>query len=81
MEITDFKQKVEAYLLDDPNNQDVKNIDLDTHLWDNGLVDSFRMVGLITFLEDLLDLEINIESNFITNFHTIGRMYNTVVPK
>jgi acyl carrier protein len=73
-----FKEKVEQFLLKDPKNQ-VSQVELDTHLWDTGLVDSFRMVELIMFLEDLLSKEININSNFTSNFHTIRKMYNALV--
>ena len=78
MEQVVFKQKVEAFLLQDPKNN-TGQIELDTHLWDNGLVDSFRMVELVMFLEDLLSREIDINSNFTSNFHTIRKMYNALV--
>lgn len=74
-----FKQKVEEYLRSDPKNKSAI-IELDTHLWDNGLVDSFRMVELVIFLEDLLNRDIDINSNFISNFHTIRKMYASLVP-
>jgi acyl carrier protein len=78
MEQIVFKQKVEAFLLQDPKNK-TGQIELDTHLWDNGLVDSFRMVELVMFLEDLLSREIDINSNFTSNFHTIRKMYTALV--
>jgi acyl carrier protein len=76
-----FKEKVEAFLLNDASNKELNLlfIDLDTNLWDKGLVDSFRIMELILFLEDFLGKEISVESNFISNFHTIGSMYNSLV--
>lgn len=74
-----FKQKVEEYLRRDPKNKSVQ-IELDTHLWDNGLVDSFRMVELVIFLEDLLNRDLDINSNYISNFHTIRKMHAALIP-
>jgi len=74
-----FKQKVEEHLRKDPKNKSAI-IELDTHLWDNGLVDSFRMVELVIFLEDLLNRDLDINSNFISNFHTIRKMHASLLP-
>ncbi len=83
MEKTLFKEHVEKFLLNDVTNEDAQltAIDYSTNLWDAGLVDSFRIMELILFLEDLLGKEISVESNFISNFHTVDAMYRTLVQK
>jgi acyl carrier protein len=83
MEKTLFKEHVEKFLLNDVTNEDsqLTAIDFNTNLWDAGLVDSFRVMELILFLEDLLGKEISVESNFISNFHTVDAMYRTLVQK
>lgn len=81
MEKQVFKSRVETFLLNDEanKNQNITSVDFDTNLWDNGLVDSFRIMELILFLEDLIGAEISVENNFISNFHTINLMYNSLV--
>ena len=76
-----FKNEIEKFLLNHPSNseQEISAIDFNTNLWDSGLVDSFRIMELILFLEDLLNQEVSIENNFITNFHTVDKMYNSLV--
>ena len=83
MKDSSFKAKVEEYLLNDAANKDLNigSIAFDTNLWNEGLVDSFRVMDLVFFLEDLLGEEINFEHNIIGNFQTIRMMYNTLVLK
>lgn len=83
MEKSVFKEHVEKFLLNDITNEgsQMTAIDFNTNLWDAGLVDSFRIMELILFLEDLLGREISVESNFISNFHTVDAMYRTLVQK
>jgi acyl carrier protein len=83
MEKSVFKVHVEKFLLNDVTNEEsqLTAIDYNTNLWDAGLVDSFRVMELILFLEDLLGKEISVESNFISNFHTVDAMYRTLVQK
>ena len=83
MEEHSFKAKVEEYLLIDPANKNLglSSINFDANLWNEGLVDSFRVMDLVFFLEDLLGEEINFEHNIIGNFQTIRMMYNTLVLK
>jgi acyl carrier protein len=80
MEKSIFKDNVQKFLLSDVSNSEsqVLKIDYGTNLWDVGLVDSFRIMELILFLEDLTGTEISVESNSITNFHTIDSMYNSL---
>lgn len=81
MEKLVFKEHIEKFLLSDITNEGatLTAIDTGTNLWDAGLVDSFRVMELILFLEDLLGKEISVESNFISNFHTVDAMYRTLV--
>lgn len=78
-----FKESIKSFLLNDITNleQNVSKVDYETNLWDMGLVDSFRIMELILFLEDLLEKEISIENNCILNFHTIEMMYNKIALK
>lgn len=81
MEKLVFKEHVEKFLLNDITNEGsaLTVIDTSTNLWDAGLVDSFRIMELILFLEDLLGKEISVESNFISNFHTVDAMYRSLI--
>lgn len=80
---TAFKSKVEEFLLNDLTNQSLGllSIDFDTNLWNDGLVDSFRIMELVFFLEDLLGKEIHFEHNIIGKFQTIRSMHNEFVLK
>jgi len=81
MERQIFLKEVESFLLSDESNKEhnISSIDPSANLWDLGLVDSFRIMELILFLEDILGKEINVESNFIRNFHTMDLMYESLV--
>jgi acyl carrier protein len=78
-----FKEHVEKFLLSEDSNRHLQrvSIDLDTHLWNEGLVDSFRIMELVFFLEDLLGREIAFEHNIIGSFQTIQSMYDSLVLK
>jgi len=83
MKIEEFKVSVEDYLLKEEANRDraISEINIDTNIWDAGLVDSFRIMELILFLEDLLGKEISVESNYLSNFYTIEKMHTFLVCK
>jgi hypothetical protein len=83
MEQSVFNAKVEAYLLNDPTNKNlgIPSIGADVNLWNTGLVDSFRIMELVFFLEDILGEEINFEHNIIGNFQSLQMMYSTLVLK
>lgn len=51
----------------------------DDNLWDLGYLDSFGMVRLLTFLEDLLGRELVLSNDSLRTFHTLGRIYDTHV--
>jgi acyl carrier protein len=51
----------------------------DDNLWDLGYLDSFGMVRLLTFLEDLLGHELVLSSDSLRTFHTLARIYDTHV--
>jgi len=76
-----FKERVEKFLLSEDSNKDLQreSIDFDTNLWNEGLVDSFRIMELVFFLEDLLGIEIAFEHNIIGSFQTIRMMHNSLV--
>lgn len=83
MKIEEFKVSVEDYLLNEDANKErvIGEIKIDTNIWDAGLVDSFRIMELILFLEDLLGKEISVESNYLSNFYTIEKMHAFLVCK
>jgi acyl carrier protein len=76
-----FKERVEKFLLEDESNKQLQrvSIDFDTNLWNEGLVDSFRIMELVFFLEDLLGREIAFEHNIIGSFQSIRMMHNLLV--
>jgi len=81
MKIEEFKKMVEVYLVNEPSNKaaGAESVELETNLWDSGLIDSFRTMELILFLEDQLGKEISVESNYLSNFYTIQAMYDSLV--
>lgn len=81
MEKLIFTEAVTQFLLKDTANQslDIQQIKPDTNLWKEGLIDSFRIMELVFFLEDLLQIEIDFEYSLIRNFESIDTIYDTLV--
>jgi acyl carrier protein len=51
----------------------------DDNLWDLGYLDSFGMVRLLTFLEELLGRELVLSGDSLRTFHTLSRIYDNHV--
>lgn len=75
-EIT-FHRAFEAFLRD--RHGAPVSVALDTHLWAEGLLDSFGLLETIAFLEDLTGKRIELTADDLPNFFTVGAMYRAFV--
>lgn len=60
--------------LEDDLAVDVSHIDDDTPLFSSGLVDSFALVSLMTFLEDEGDIQVAVSEANLDNMDSIGKL-------
>lgn len=58
---------------------DIKQIDSDTDFIKSGIVDSLLLTEFIIFIEDLLNIDINIDEFEIAKFNTIDNVYKNYV--
>jgi len=56
---------------------DPEQIKSDTPLVESGIVDSLLITELIIFVEDVLDIDIEVDDFRLTSFHTLDSIYET----
>ena len=59
-------------------NVDIAQVNEDTLLFSSGLIDSFSMIDLITFIETQCGIRVSPTDITLDNFDTIGRIMNFV---
>ncbi len=67
------KQNLLDYL-SGPLNVDIGGLDENSLLFSSGLVDSFSMIDLITYLESTVSIRIEPADITLDNFDTLGRI-------
>lgn len=77
-----FYDEVRSYLREQSgarSSTEVSRAGATDNLWDAGYLDSFGMVALLSFLEDLLGREIVLTADSLRTFHTLERIYDNYV--
>jgi acyl carrier protein len=50
-----------------------------THLWESGYLDSFAIIKVVDYLEEVTGHEIPIEPGSLSSFFTLDRIYDAYV--
>lgn len=66
-------------LQDAKPGQDLSTVTPQTHLWRERIIDSLMMMEIVTYLEESLELEIDLRGDFLENFTTMSAMYDAYV--
>jgi acyl carrier protein len=54
-------------------------VDANTHLWERGYLDSFALLELVVWLEELTGRRVELGPDSLERFFTIGRIYEAYV--
>ena len=84
MNYIDLKQGIRAVIAENEIKEfleeelavDVDNLDADSPLFSSGIVDSFALVALMTFLEDEGDIRVSPSEVNLDNMDSISRILN-----
>ena len=74
-----FYQSIKEFLRTQSPDKEIDPIGEHDNLFDAGLLDSFNMIYLILFIEELSQKEIQLERYSPHHFHTIQRIFDEVV--
>lgn len=55
------------------------DVDVNTHLWEAGYLDSFASLELVVWLEELTGRRVELGPDSLERFFTIGRIYEAYV--
>ena len=69
----ELKAALIEYLVDDIDDDDIQ-VEHDTPLFSDGLIDSFSMASLIAYVEELSGQQIPHSEAVLQNFDTVDRM-------
>jgi acyl carrier protein len=71
--MTETEQQIRAFLSEAYQVRD-SDVDRDTPLFSSGLLDSFAMVELVSFVERLVKTRVRARDVTLENFDSIGRI-------
>lgn len=74
-----FYESLLDILQDARPGQDLSAVTPQTHLWRERIIDSLMMMEIVTYLEESLELEIDLRGDFLENFTTMSAMYDAYV--
>lgn len=72
--MADLKQKLRTFFIEDIIQDDSYDLELDEPLISSGLVDSFSLVEVATFIEDEFDVEVDNSDLNAESFDTIEQI-------
>ena len=75
--MTDVIEKLKKYMLDDLDI-DTSTLEPDTLLFSEGIIDSFSLVSLLTFVESTFKFRVGPTDVNLANFDSLGRMDNYI---
>ncbi|MET1072483.1 MAG: hypothetical protein ABWY11_07550 [Umezawaea sp.] len=79
MDREQFHRNMTDFLADLDQDGDPVEVGPDDNLFDEGLVTSFSVVGMITHLEELVGHPIDVSRYGVERFYTIGGLYEVVL--
>jgi acyl carrier protein len=79
MDLDTFFSKLVTHLQQLRPGRDCSGLTPTTHLFERGYLDSFLMVQLIVFLEDLVGREIRLSADELPNFFTAASIHAAYV--
>ncbi|HLV39809.1 acyl carrier protein [Xanthomarina sp.] len=75
--INEIKEDIKSYILD-ASLSDVKDVEDDALIFENGLLDSMGLLFLIEFLGETFEVEVNDEELNPKNFESINNIVSFV---
>jgi acyl carrier protein len=75
----EFFDKFKGFLAELDPGLDLEGLTPETHLWENGYLDSFAMLNVVAFIEDETGREVALSPDTWPDFFTIARMYRAYV--
>jgi len=77
----DIKEKVREFLYCDEFAEEFKNLSNDDSLLEKGIIDSVRMLELISFLEEKFQIRVEDEDLYPENFDSLTAIEDYVLRK
>jgi acyl carrier protein len=77
----DMHKAIIDFLYDDSLKDEFANLDYDDSLLELGIIDSVKMLDLISFIEKEFDIKVDDDDLFPENFDTINAIVNYIQSK
>lgn len=77
----DMHQAIIDFLYDDSLKDEFANLDYDDSLLELGIIDSVKMLDLISFIEKEFDIKVDDDDLFPENFDTINAIVTYIQSK
>jgi hypothetical protein len=75
----EFYDRFTALLQELSPGRDFKDLQPDSHLWMGGYVDSVAMLDIITFVEELIGDDLDLDGEFLRNFSSMEGIYEAYI--
>jgi len=77
----DIKQTIVDFLYDDSLQAEFENLDYNDSLLELGIIDSVKMLDLVSFIEDTFKIQIDEDDLYPENFDSINAIKNYIESK